>query len=339
MEQDRKVNSADTHISVGNSRFDAASGMVTPARGAGVTLRPQTAAVLRVLVASRGLIIPRDRLLSEVWPETNVTEDSVTQCIREIRSALGEDGHRLVRTFPKRGYMLEAQEAAPYPSPSHKALQWIWPAGVALIAGVLTIAALTRHDAPAAWDRPQIIVQPFEDIYRTETWSRIGAGLASELSAALARNDWIDVRQSAGAEPSGDGYLLTGTIGAGADMVRMTAKLTKQEGGEILWSEVWTGRPEEIFDIQSSVLEKTEATIASGWTGAIARDRMQDASAPRHVGAFDLYLRAIEQKHLFTPEALAQAQRTSNRQLSWTRIMRARGPRLPWCISCRWRAP
>src|SRR5262249_15397224 len=44
-------------------------------------------------------------LFDTVWPGVYVTEDSLTQSVREIRRLLGED---LVRTVPKRGYILAA---------------------------------------------------------------------------------------------------------------------------------------------------------------------------------------------------------------------------------------
>lgn len=296
-------------VKIGEYLFDAADGTLAPDRGPVVNLRPQSAAVLRVLFAKRGEIVLRDDLMREVWPSTTVTEDSVTQCIREIRAAFGQDGHRLVRTFPKRGYMLEL---APEMSALSTPIKRRWPillAGLALCSIVLIAFMWPRGLVNR--NRPEIVVQPFQDVYQTEKWSRIGDGLASELSAALAQNDWLEVRQvgemSEGA-PYG-GYVLAGTISAAPDTLRLTAKLTDGNAGRILWSEVWNGTADDVFDIQSSLIEKVEATIASGWTGVVAQDRMKKAAAsPSNLSAFDLYLRAIEQKHLFTRDALARSQ-------------------------------
>jgi WD40 repeat protein/class 3 adenylate cyclase len=46
--------------------------------------------------------------MQAVWPDTFVTDDSLTQCIADIRRALGDDEHAIVETFPKRGYRLNA---------------------------------------------------------------------------------------------------------------------------------------------------------------------------------------------------------------------------------------
>lgn len=298
-------------VEIGEYYFDAAGGSLVPEGGPIISLRPQTAAVLRVLCDRRGEIVSRDELMAEVWPNTIVTEDSVTQCIREIRAALGEVGHQMVRTFPKRGYKLEhVSTAVPQLAQSARPSWRILFAGFAV--GSIALIALLFPRAELGPSRAQVVVKPFQDIYQTEKWTRIGAGLASEISASLARNDWLDVRQGDG-ETINDtyaGYLLAGTISATTGGVRLTATLSDGDAGRILWSEVWSGSESDILAIQSSLLEKVEATITSGWTGVIARDRMEKAAAtPRNLGAFDLYLRAIEQKHLFTDQALARSQR------------------------------
>ncbi|MEJ0048900.1 MAG: hypothetical protein WDN04_24425 [Rhodospirillales bacterium] len=41
-----------------------------------------------------------------VWPDTFVTEDSITQCIKEIRRTLGNGAQPLLRTLTRRGYLL-----------------------------------------------------------------------------------------------------------------------------------------------------------------------------------------------------------------------------------------
>jgi len=303
MKQDR--------VRLGGFWFDSSDGTLTSDLGPTVALRPQTAAVLWVLCQQPGGIVSRDQLMSEVWPTTTVTEDSVTQCIREIRAALGPEGHLLVRTFPKRGYMLEAvTEMAAVAQPTTWRRPILW---VGAVICILALAVVIWPRARVEGDRPKIFVEPFQDVYQTEKWSRIGAGLASELSASLARNDWLDVwqvREGSDGLAHQDGYVLSGTISAAPASVRLTTKLTDGNAGRILWSEVWTAAPDDVFAIQSSLLEKVEGTITPDWTGVIARDRMEKAAAsPRKLGAFDLYLRAIEEKHLFTQDALTRSQR------------------------------
>jgi DNA-binding winged helix-turn-helix (wHTH) protein len=64
--------------------------------------------VLSVLAARPGEIVSKEALMLAVWPDTFVTDDSLTQCIADIRRALGDEAHMIVETFPKRGYRLNA---------------------------------------------------------------------------------------------------------------------------------------------------------------------------------------------------------------------------------------
>ena len=89
--------------------------------GKAVNLRSQSAEVLSVLAVRAGEIVSKDALMQAVWPDTFVTEDSLTQCISDIRRALGDDGHLIVETFPKRGYRMNADSlgaANPTPQPA-----------------------------------------------------------------------------------------------------------------------------------------------------------------------------------------------------------------------------
>ena len=44
--------------------------------------------------------------MAAVWPGIAVTDDSLVQCIGEIRRAIGDEAHAVVRTVPRRGYRL-----------------------------------------------------------------------------------------------------------------------------------------------------------------------------------------------------------------------------------------
>ena len=79
-----------------------------------VDLRPKAFHLLACLVENAGRVMPKEELLDTIWPGVTVTEDSLTQCIGELRRALGEAASA-IRTVPRRGYVFEeaALEAVP----------------------------------------------------------------------------------------------------------------------------------------------------------------------------------------------------------------------------------
>jgi pimeloyl-ACP methyl ester carboxylesterase len=88
--------------------FDVAQLELRESSGARVLLRPQTLQVLDCLARCAGRVVTKDELMRAVWPEVVVTDDSLVQCITELRKALGDDARRVVQTAPKRGYRLVA---------------------------------------------------------------------------------------------------------------------------------------------------------------------------------------------------------------------------------------
>ena len=57
-----------------------------------IALRPKTFAVLRYLVEHPGKLVTKDELLDAVWAGTVVSDTVLKSCIRELRTALGDDG-------------------------------------------------------------------------------------------------------------------------------------------------------------------------------------------------------------------------------------------------------
>ena len=79
--------------------------------GTRAELRPRSFAVLRCLAVKPGTLLTKEELLASCWPGLIVTEDSLVQCISEIRQALGERARNAIRTVPRRGYVLEVPQA------------------------------------------------------------------------------------------------------------------------------------------------------------------------------------------------------------------------------------
>src|SRR3954471_11145319 len=69
-----------------------------------IALRPKSFALLQHLITHAGRLVTKDELLSKIWPNVIVTEDSLTRCISEARTALGDPEQTAIKTVSKRGY-------------------------------------------------------------------------------------------------------------------------------------------------------------------------------------------------------------------------------------------
>src|SRR5438128_11603620 len=67
-----------------------------------LALRPKSFEVLTYLVEHHGRIVAKSALIGAVWPDTAVGDNSLAQCLFDIRRALGDDSQQLIRTVARR---------------------------------------------------------------------------------------------------------------------------------------------------------------------------------------------------------------------------------------------
>ncbi|TIU43289.1 MAG: transcriptional regulator, partial [Mesorhizobium sp.] len=77
----QQIGSAVLDLDLGTLRRD---GEIVP-------VRPKTFELLAFLIRNSGRVLSKDELLRAVWPDTMVTEDSLTQCIRDARKSIGDE--------------------------------------------------------------------------------------------------------------------------------------------------------------------------------------------------------------------------------------------------------
>ena len=87
-------------LQIGGFRIDFDRELVIRPDGVDVRLRPQAFAVLRHLALNAGRIVGKDELVGAVWPGIAVTDDSLVQCVAEIRRAFGAAGHAISAPCP-----------------------------------------------------------------------------------------------------------------------------------------------------------------------------------------------------------------------------------------------
>ena len=84
-------------------------------RGAEIELRSQSFDVLNHLVERAGQLVTKQELFDAIWGGAARTDDSLVQCIKDIRQALGDSDHRYIKTVHGRGYrfVAEVSDGAP----------------------------------------------------------------------------------------------------------------------------------------------------------------------------------------------------------------------------------
>ncbi|MGH9875920.1 MAG: tetratricopeptide repeat protein, partial [Pyrinomonadaceae bacterium] len=74
-----------------------------------IKLRPKSFEVLKYLVENNGRLISKNELINVVWVDTAVTDDSLVQCLKDIRHALHDETQQIIKTVHGRGYIFEKE--------------------------------------------------------------------------------------------------------------------------------------------------------------------------------------------------------------------------------------
>jgi TolB protein len=100
----------DRVFEFGEFRLDTAEHVLLRANGETVALTPKAIETLVVLIRRSGHVVTKDELMSAVWADTFVEENSLTRNISSIRKALAEVDRNstYIETIPKIGYRFAA---------------------------------------------------------------------------------------------------------------------------------------------------------------------------------------------------------------------------------------
>jgi TolB-like protein len=266
---------------------DLTADEVRTAEGTHVELRPRSLAVLRLLAESAGRLVTKDELIAKVWDDVAVTEDSLTQCIADIRKAIGDDDRRVLRTVPRKGYLLvPAQARGPLPG--------------------------------RAPDLPSLAVLPFLSIGAEDTgqfWLTLGCGVASEIINELARNRDLRligrdssfalanqnlVAQELG-ERLGARYLVEGTAQRIDGRLVVDVQLVDTRDGSIAWGDRFSANAQNVPQVQHEIACRIAGTLHSG-IREVEKHAILGAP-PRDLDIYELTLRGIARKHQFNDDA------------------------------------
>jgi adenylate cyclase len=268
-------------LAIGHVLLDLDRGCLRDSAGADIALRPKSLDLLKVLACSPGRTLTKAQLLDAVWPNVCVTEDSLFQCVRDVRRALGDAEGRMVRTLARQGYLLDVP---------------VTPLATA-VPGV---------DGEPRWlDRPSIAVLPFSENAEPGANRYFADGVSSDLLTGLCRIRWLHViARGSSFRFRGDHvdmsqverqlrvrYLLRGSIQTVGDRVRIHCHLRDAVKDRYVWGERFEGSRADLFDLQDRITERVVGAVEP--TIRFAEVERARAKPTGNLDAYDLYLQAL----------------------------------------------
>lgn len=224
-------------------------------RGGRRTLQPRAMEVLVYLAARPREVVPRERLLREVWGGRFVGAQALTNAVWELRRALDDSARRpcYIETVTKRGYRL--------------------------VAPVTAVAAPAAGDGGPAPVRPRTVgVAPWRDLSERGDRERFCAAMTELLTTMLAQVEALEVillgeRPADRSSDAGAGEragaaadrpaaaerrldaVIEGAALADAERVRLTARLVG-ERGEHLWAAAFDRDLRDVLHLQAEVVRR-----------------------------------------------------------------------------------
>lgn len=252
--------------------------------GIPIKLRPKSFDLLVVLANNAGRVVGKQELMDAVWPSVHVADDSLFQCIRELRVALADDQRQLIRVVSGRGYMLETEvtgplverapgaNATPATGPetikSRASFNWRNRWTIAVIAMLCVIVGIAAT-ASARLSPPRALtlaVMPIVNFGNDADGIATAAGATDQLIDGLARIDNINVttpRDDASDAPPD--FIIESELHKQGASWMLRARLTESATGAI------TSLSAVTVDISQLDAQAQQVRLAAGLGDKLAR--------------------------------------------------------------------
>jgi len=262
---------AGTAIEIGEFSLDTARGVLRRA-GDVVPVRAKTFSFLCHLARNRGRVVSKDELLETVWPGLFVSEDSLTQCASELRKVFGNGSDSLLRTIPKRGYLLASEIV-----PAVQAAEQTYP----------SIAILPFRNRGADGADDAIIDSMVEEI--TFGLARFKSIVVIARNSAFAfpadrRPSLPEVGRTLGAE-----FVVEGSALRADGRLLVSVTLTHAPTSQRIWGNQFDFAETDLFTVNAEIA----ATIILRLVSNIDRAVLQQPAPPANLAAFENFARGV----------------------------------------------
>lgn len=234
--------------------------------------------LLLALIRAAPNVVSLDELMRLVWPGIIVSPETVSQRVKLLRDALGDDPRapRYIGGLRGRGYQL--------------------------VAAVVEIGEKPATSSATTVSAKSVAVLPFVDMSEKRDQEYFADGLAQELINLLTKipDMRVPARTSSFyfkgksedvptiAQRLMVAHVLEGSVRKSGDRLRVTAQLVRADNGYHLWSESYDRRFDDVFEVQDDIAASVVKALKVQLLEADIDHRAPTANSE----AYSLYLQA-----------------------------------------------
>jgi TolB-like protein len=241
-----------------------------------IALRPKSFEVLRYLVENAGRLVPKDELISTVWPNVTVADEALARCVSDVRAALNDGDQSIIKTIPRRGYLFTAPVSLDGNSrhrgttgPVETAMRAAPPFSLVVLPFV-SLSGDHAHNHVA-----DVITEGL-----TSFLSRIRDAFVIARSTALTyKGKAVDARQ-VGRE-LGVRYVLEGSEQRSGKRIRVSAQLIDAVTGAHLWAERFDADYVDLLQAQDEIVTRLARALQIELTALESARISHDAAESR----------------------------------------------------------
>jgi DNA-binding winged helix-turn-helix (wHTH) protein/TolB-like protein len=276
-----------------------------------IKLRPKAFEVLKYLVENNGRLINKDELISSIWTGASVTDDSLVQCLKEIRHALTDEKQQIIRTVHGRGYIFdrEVEDHSAFTLVSDRVgvqirIEDVEADGTPMMP-MVTQRGGSGVETSAERAVVRLMVLPFRMLRADADVDFLAFSVPDAVAGALSLLDSVVVRSPAGAaayaepldlkrvaEETRADAILTGTILRFGDSIRVSCELIEVPSGTVLWWDEPNVAMSDLFELQDNlvrrIVESLSLSLSTHEYGRLSRD------VPASAAGYECFLRGNE---------------------------------------------
>jgi TolB-like protein len=300
-------------LQLGTTVFDRSAQMLRDSAGAKIALRAQSVRVLECLVRANGALVTKEQLFKTVWADVAVTDDSLVQCIREIRTAIGDPQHAVLQTETRRGYRLlinghdktamngTASMPATLSPSTQNADGFNTPA--------IAVMAFTSLDGD---ERSERLATTFSGDLLTELARHKELRLIGRFSSFSLRDQALTSRQVC--DKLGARYIVSGQVQFSETVLDWSLEMLDGHSHEVVWSERKRVPFLDIYVETAALIGRITGSIVTNLSAFTYRKSM--TMAPESLNAYDLCARAYSMGTRDTPDSVLEAQQLATQAVA-----------------------